>query len=70
MCHDSCHCMDYNPKICPDDCFRSKLTRDLELRPDLIGVPMTYSCLRGTGQCPLNAIEINVDDIKEFMDGR
>ena len=59
MCHDYCHCQDYNPKECPKDCFRAQLAKDLERRYDLIGIPLTYGFLRGTGECPLNAIPAN-----------
>lgn len=70
MNHDCCHCQDYNSSICPDDCFRAQLAKDLEKHwYKYIGISLTYGFLRGTGQCPLNAAVINADDVKEFIDG-
>ena len=60
MCHDYCHCQDYNPKECPNDCFRAQLAQDLEKHwHRYVSIPLTYAFLRGTGECPLNAISVN-----------
>ena len=52
--HDYCHCFDYDKEKCPEECFRGELVRDLKNRPDLIGIPMTWSNLRNDPDCPLN----------------
>lgn len=27
---DICHCLDYDPKKCPESCFRARITKDLK----------------------------------------
>jgi len=53
MNHDYAHCGNYDRDTCPEKCFRAVLTEDLKSRPDLWGVPMTYSDFKGTAECPL-----------------
>ncbi len=64
MNHDYCHCADYIKSKCPKSCFRAQLTEDLEHRPDLIGIPMTYANLKGTDECPIGS-----DDSENVVHG-
>ena len=50
MNHDYTHCADYNNKVCPKNCFRGELTRDLVNKPWL---NVSFSNLKGTEDCPL-----------------
>lgn len=43
MNHDGAHCMDYERGKCPASCYYAELQEDVKARPDLIGVPMTYT---------------------------
>ncbi len=53
MNHDVTHCLDYDPKKCPKDCYRAEVTRDAKRRylelPDLL---MSWEDLEGTRECP------------------
>lgn len=49
MNHDYAHCWDYEKGVCPEECFRAKLTDDLRNWPH----PVTYSKFKGTEACPL-----------------
>lgn len=49
MNHDYAHCWDYEKGVCPEECFRAKLTDDLKNWP----YPVTYSKFKGTEACPL-----------------
>lgn len=49
MNHDYAHCWDYEKGVCPEECFRGKLTDDLKNWPH----PVTYSKFKGTEACPL-----------------
>lgn len=50
MNHDYAHCLDYSPD-CPKECFRAMLTKDLEGRIDLGGIPLTWMHFKGTDEC-------------------
>lgn len=50
MNHDYAHCMDYRDD-CPMECFRARLTKDLEDRIDLGGLPLTWMHFKGTDEC-------------------
>ena len=49
MNHDYAHCWDYEKGVCPEECFRAKLTDDLKNWP----YPVTYSKFKETDACPL-----------------
>lgn len=51
MNHDATHCLDYNPKKCPKDCYRAQLTEELKHRNDLYYLPLSWSHLEGTILC-------------------
>jgi hypothetical protein len=53
MNHDCAHCLDWD-RTCPEDCFRAKVTADLEspnTRTRLLGIPLTWSSFAGTPEC-------------------
>ena len=51
MDHDYAHCWDYEKGVCPEECFRAKLTDDLKNWP----YPVAYSKFKGTETCPLTS---------------
>ena len=51
MNHDFTHCADYSSG-CPKKCFRAKLTEELELRSDLIGLTFSWAHFKNTDECP------------------
>lgn len=51
MNHDYAHCLDMK-KDCPKSCFRAQLTREVERRSDLQGIPLTWTHFKGTDECP------------------
>lgn len=51
MNHDSTHCLDYDPKRCPMECYRAQLTAELKLRDDLKYMPMSWSHYINTEEC-------------------
>ena len=50
MNHDYAHCMDYRDD-CPMECFRARLTRDLNNRTDLQWKPHSWMHFEGTDEC-------------------
>ena len=50
MNHDYAHCADYKKGICPKECFRGQLVRDLSNRPYLY---VSWMNLKGTDECML-----------------
>ena len=50
MNHDYAHCLDME-KNCPKSCFRAQLTREVERRSDLQGIPLTWAHFKGTDEC-------------------
>ena len=52
MNHDYAHCADYKKGVCPKECFRGELVRDLGLHPTLRAV-VSWMNLKGTEECPL-----------------
>lgn len=50
MNHDATHCLDCTER-CSGVCYRAQLTRDLEKRPDLQGLPMSWAHFKGTAEC-------------------
>lgn len=51
MNHDYTHCLDYRKSYCPKKCFRAELTEDLNHRPDLLWLPVSWMHLLGTDEC-------------------
>ena len=52
MNHDATHCLDYDKEKCPKSCYRAELTEELNERKDLWGMPLSYSHLLETDECP------------------
>ena len=50
MNHDYTHCYDYNPDVCPKDCYRAQLVEDL-LKTNYRW-PVSWSMLKNTVYCP------------------
>lgn len=54
---DFCHCSNYNIDICPEECFRARLTKELkEANPPYPG-RVSIGNFRYSGQCPLDEME-------------
>ena len=55
MNHDVSHCADYDPQKCPKTCYRAQVTAELENRPDLVGIPLSFMNFYQSGdpECPL-----------------
>lgn len=52
MTHDVCHCYDYNRYICPEECYRAKVTQDLKDNYEQYeGIPMSFANFKGTPYC-------------------
>lgn len=52
MNHDYAHCADYKRCICPKECFRGELVRDLNSHPTLRLI-VSWSNFKGTDECML-----------------
>lgn len=50
MNHDYSHCTDYKRGICPKECFRGELVRDLNSHPTLF---VSWMNFKGTEECML-----------------
>ncbi len=50
MNHDATHCYDYNPDVCPEDCYRAQLTE--ELHKIYYPWPVSMAMLKYTVYCP------------------
>ena len=50
---DYCHCFDYRPDICPEECFRARLTKELKEKPGY-PYPVSYGNFLHSGFCPLD----------------
>lgn len=50
MNHDYEHCSDYKRGVCPKECFRGELVRDLANKPWLY---VSFMSLKGTEECLL-----------------
>ena len=61
MNHDYAHCMDYRGD-CPMECFRARLTKDLESRIDLGGIPLTWMHFEGTDECKRKESQHEIQD--------
>lgn len=58
---DFCHCSDYDPSICPEQCFRARITQELkEVKPPY-PYPVSMANFRNSGYCPLTEMEDNND---------
>lgn len=52
MNHDASHCSDYQKDICPEECYRARLTQDLKDNWDKFEyIPMSFSHFKGTRYC-------------------
>lgn len=52
MNHDYAHCADYKKEICPKECFRGELVRDLNRVP-IQRLIASWVNFKGTEECPL-----------------
>ena len=52
MNHDYAHCANYKKDVCPKECFRGELVRDLGLHPTLRQI-VSWTEFRGTDECML-----------------
>lgn len=59
MNHDATHCLDYNPKKCPKDCYRAQLTE--ELKEIYYPLLTSWSHLKGT-ECKWTEVEDDAQD--------
>ena len=50
MNHDYAHCADYKKGVCPKECCRGELVRDLNSKPWLY---VSFMSLKGTDECML-----------------
>lgn len=53
MNHDYAHCADYKKGICPKECFRGELVRDLNSYPTL-RLYVSWMNFKGTDECMLD----------------
>lgn len=51
MNHDYAHCADYKYGVCPTECFRGQLVRDLKDAPD--GFAVTFMSFKDSKECML-----------------
>lgn len=49
MNHDVSHCLDYDEKKCPADCYRAKVTKDL--KDSNYPWPVSFVHFKGTVYC-------------------
>ena len=69
MNHDYCHCLDYDPTVCPKTCFRAQLVEDYRKRSDMHDIPVTWAKLRNTPYCELiKPRRTNADKIRAMSD--
>ena len=52
MNHDYAHCADYKKDVCPKECFRGELVRDLGLHPTLRQI-VSWMEFKRTDECML-----------------
>ena len=52
MNHDYAHCADYKKGICPKECFRGELVRDLNRVPYMRAI-VSWMAFKGTEECML-----------------
>ena len=50
---DYCHCSDWKNDICPEDCFRARITKELRSMDPPYQWPVSYANFRKSGYCPL-----------------
>ena len=48
---DFCHCLDWDPNICPKSCFRAALTKDLKEMDPPYEWPVAYASFKGKEEC-------------------
>ena len=54
MNHDYSHCSDWNPDMCPESCFRAKITKDLKENSEKYKYGLfSYAHFKGTSYCTL-----------------
>ena len=54
---DYCHCSDYEKDICPEQCFRARLTKELKESDPPYPFPVSFGNFRESGYCPLKEEE-------------
>ena len=58
MNHDATHCADYD-KQCPKDCYRARLTAEVQKSVDFYGHLLSYAHFRGTQYCKLRDKDVD-----------
>lgn len=48
---DYCHCSDWNIDICPEKCFRARLTKDLKQMNPPYEYPVSFANFKNSGYC-------------------
>ena len=54
---DFCHCSDWKADICPEECFRARITKELKEAPTPYPYPVSIGNFRNSGHCPLDEME-------------
>lgn len=54
MCHDYTHCADYDKNICPADCFRAEVTKELQ-EDKTFHDPVSWAHFKGSPECKIKA---------------
>ena len=50
---DLCHCSDWKNDICPKECFRARITKELRDMGPPYPYPVSYANFHKSGYCPL-----------------
>lgn len=51
MNHDATHCADYDKRKCPKECYRAKLTAEVDEAKAFAGHWLSYAHFKGTQYC-------------------
>ena len=50
---DFCHCLDWNSNICPQGCFRARITKELNEMDPPYEWPVSYASFKNSEYCPM-----------------
>jgi len=48
-----CHCSDWKADICPSECFRARLTKELKEANPPYPYPVSFANFKSSGYCPM-----------------
>lgn len=67
MNHDVAHCGNYDPDVCPENCYRAQVTADLYAREDMVGILVSFIDFRTSGntECPLVPLSESPREVSE-----